>query len=96
MVDRRRIIELEAELAASKDQCARLTGAFADAKRAQPQLRLAREELERLQMRLKEAETMIEDQGHQLAGRLARIEMLEQQLADAEVGTQRIAALHSV
>ena len=81
----RRIVELEAELAASKDQCGRLTDAFADAKRAQPQLRLAREELERVQLRLKEAETMIEDQGHQLAGRMARIEMLEQQLADAEV-----------
>ena len=41
--------------------------------------------IERLTALVAEHEAMMENQSHQLDGRQARIDMLEQQLADAEV-----------
>ena len=73
---------MESQLNASKEQCERLSQAYADAKRLQPQFRLAKEELERVRLQLKESEDMVESQGHQLASRQARIEQLESQLGD--------------
>ena len=82
VVPARRALDLESQLNASKEQCERLSQAYADAKRLQPQFRLAKEELERVRLQLKESEDMVESQGHQLASRQARIEQLESQLGD--------------